>query len=649
MAKEQKIRDHSAEHYAFVKRVIIGFGLIIVLILVLLVTIFRLQFSNYSYFAAESKKNSIEMIIVPPKRGIIYDRNHIPLAQNEAVYQLMIVPDKVKIPTHFKDLNQELESLQSLVGLTPTEIEQFQTERKHYAVNREVPLKDNLTRDEIYRFSAQQHLYSNVSIEQIQHRSYPYGAALAHVVGYMSKINDRDVAELKQAQIFDNYQGTADIGKSGIEKYYESLLHGEIGYKKVEITSRRKIVRELESELPKSGSDIELTIDLPLQLFIYNLLKDQKAAVVAINPQNGEVLALVSTPSFDPNLFVGGISAQDYNQLRDDKNIPFYNRATLGGYSPASTVKPYMAISALNEGVITQNTVMNHPGYWQLPNSTHKFRDWRRYGHGKVNLTKSLAESVDTFYYQVAYDLGIDRIDKWMQQFGFGERTGIDLSSGEESQAILPSRDWKMGRYKQPWLPADTISVGIGQGYWTATPLQMAKALTILINEGKVYRPHLLRQQANTEPLPTENYLENTQLNQKIDAKFWQMVKKGMHEVLYGANGTAKKIFAGTSYQAAGKSGSAQVFSLKQDEVYDASKLANNLKDNALFVAYAPFDKPEIALALVLENGGSGSSVGGAIARKILDYYFLQQEQRQQQENQQVQTKAELQKEVRTM
>lgn len=622
MQNEQKIRNYTQEYELFLRRVFICFLLIVVLILILLVTIFKLQFVNYAYFVSESKKNSIEMIVVPPERGIIYDRNHIPVATNEATYQLMIVPDKNAIPLQFTDLNAELTELKKLVDLTDSDIDSFQDTRKHYAIYREVPLKSNLSRTQIYHFLAQQHLYPNVSINQIQHRYYPYGAALAHVVGYMSKINDRDVEDLKQAEVFDNYQGSVDIGKTGVEKYYESILHGDIGYKKVEITSRRKIVRELQNELPKSGKDIELTIDLPLQMFIYNLLKNQKAAVVAINPQNGEVLALVSTPSFDPNLFVGGISAQNYNRLREDENIPFFNRATLGGYSPASTVKPYMAISALNEGVITKNTVMNHPGYWQLPNSTRKFRDWRRYGHGNVNLTKSLAESVDTFYYQVAYDLGIDRINKWMQEFSFGKRTGIDLSPGEESIANLPSRDWKMGRYKQNWLPADTISVGIGQGYWTATPLQIAKALTILVNEGRIYTPHLLIDTSDTEPLPAKKYLESDTLNKKIDPKHWQLVKKGMHEVLFGSNGSAKKIFEGSAYQAAGKSGTAQVFSLKGEE-YDESKIAVNLRDNALFVAYAPYDKPKIVLAIVLEHAGSGSSVAGAIAKQILDYYLL--------------------------
>lgn len=622
--KEPKIRDHSADRHLFLRRVFFGFIFIFILLVILLISIFRLQFSNYSYFVAESKKNSIEIIIVPPERGVIYDRNQIPIAQNEAVYQLMIVPDKGKLPKQFPDLSAELEALTPLVNLTENEIVLFQSSRTRYAMHREVPLKNNLTNDEIYRFAAQQHLFPNVSIKQTQHRNYPYGAALAHVVGYMSKINDNDLKMLKNEDGVENYKGTTDIGKTGIEKFYEKTLHGEIGYKKVEITSRRKIVRELESEPPKSGNDINLTIDLPLQLFIYNLLKNQKAAAVAIDPRNGEVLALVSTPSFDPNLFVGGISSEDYNRFRNDSNIPFYNRATLGGYSPASTIKPFMAIAGLDEGVITPKTVMNHPGYWQLPNSTHKFRDWRRFGHGKVDITKSLAESVDTFYYQVAYDLGIDRINKRMTQFGFGERTGIDLSAGEESQALLPSRDWKETRHKQKWLPADTISVGIGQGYWTATPLQIAKALTILVNDGKVYKPHLFKEFTGSDSLPDNAYIEQEELNQKIDPKYWAIIKNGMYEVLYGRNGTAKKYFEGTQYQAAGKSGTAQVFSLKEDQKYDASKLADNLKDNALFVSYAPYKDPEIVLVLVLENAGSGSSEGGALARQILDYYLVE-------------------------
>lgn len=624
---EHKICDHSAEKMLFLRRVLWGFIFVCLLITILLITIFKLQFIHYSYFAAESIKNSIEIIIVPPKRGVIYDRNHIPIATNEKVYQLMIVPDKDKLPAQFPDLNSELEALKPLVHLTEEDIKQFQEARKHYAMHREVPLKNDLSMNEIHRFAAQQHLFANVVIEPTEHRYYPYGAALAHVLGYMSKISDADRSRLIASNEFENYKGTSEIGKSGIEKYYESVLHGEIGYKKVEITSRRKIVRELENTPPKAGQDVELTLDLPLQLFIFDLLKDRKAAVVAIDPKNGDILALVSTPSFDPNLFVGGISGRDYAALRDDPMIPLYNRSTLGAYAPASTVKPFMAIAALNENVITPKTVIYSPGYWQLPNSTRKFRDWRRFGHGSVGLTKSIAESVDTFYYQVAYDLGIDRISKWMAKFGFGQKTGVDLSSGEETAAILPSRDWKWNRYKQKWLPGDTISIGIGQGYWTATPLQLAKALTILVNNGKTYTPHLFKQSSEIEPRDASFYLEQNALDDKVNLSDWNLVKQGMNDVLFARNGTAHKIFKEAKYQAAGKSGTAQVFSLKENESYNADTISEKLKDNALFVAYAPYKNPEIALVVVLENGGSGSSVGGAIAKKILDYYLIEKHQ----------------------
>nr|WP_216358536.1 penicillin-binding protein 2 [Gilliamella apicola] len=606
------------------RRALFAFIVIILLLLILLVNLADLQIANFSYYSTKSNNNRIEIIPIPPSRGMIYDRNGTPLAINNITYQLNIIPDKVK------NLNEQFEQLKAIVDLTDEDIENFQKERRNYKAHRPVPLKDNLTQQQIAHFVVDQHRFPYVSIVGIQHRYYPYEASLTHIIGYISKINSQDKQRLEEENKSSNYVATFNIGKMGIEKYYEDVLHGIPGYEKVEVNSRGRIVNQINQHPPQAGEDIYLSINLKLQLYIEQLLAGRKAAVVAIDPNNGEILALVSSPTYDSNPFVGGISSDKYKALLNDPNKPLYNRALLGSYPPASTVKPYIAIAALSEGVVTPKSVVNDPGWWQLPGTERRYRDWLKWGHGKVDVLKAIEESVDTYFYQVAYDMGIDRLKAWMTKFGFGERTGIDISTNEESRAVMPSREWKIQRHKKSWLQGDTIPVGIGQGYWTATPIQMAKALTILINNGKTYTPHFLlykksdilnsnEQQPIVNP---EKYLENNSLSD-VNPNYWALAKEGMYRVMFGSRGTARKIYADAKYQAAGKSGTAQVYGLKVDEVYNAHKIPEHLRDHALFVAYAPYDKPKIALAIVLENGGGGSSNGGAVARKILDFYLL--------------------------
>lgn len=618
-----KIRDYSVETNLFLRRTVTAFLVIIVMITLLLLNLAHLQIFSYGYYNTKSNNNRIEIIPIPPNRGMIYDRNGTPLAINNTIYQLNIIPDKIS------NLDEQLNALKSLVDLTDEDIENFQKERRSYKAHRPVPLKDNLTEKEIAQFVVNQHLYPFLTITGNQHRFYPYGQAFTHVVGYVSKINAQDKLRLEDENKISDYVGTLNIGKIGIERFYEDVLHGMPGYEEVEVNNRGKIVRQLHRTPPQAGDDLYLTIDINLQLYIEKLLNGRRAAVVAIDPNNGEVLALVSSPSYDPNLFVGGISSAKYKALLEDTDKPLFNRAMLGNYPPASTVKPFIAVSALSEGVITPKTVVRDPGYWQLPGTEKRYRDWMRWGHGKVDITKSLEESVDTFYYQVAYDMGIDRLHFWMSKFGYGERSGVDLSPSEESRAILPNREWKLNRHKQSWLQGDTIPVGIGQGYWTATPIQMAKALTILVNEGKVFTPHLLKDKKTTlmdkdlPPLEKAYPKEDSPLANEVNHQYWQIVKDGMYKVMFGSRGTARKIYAGSPYKAAGKSGTAQVYGLKVDEIYNANNIPEHLRDHALFVAYAPLDNPKIVLALVLENGGGGSSQGGAVAKRILDYYLL--------------------------
>ena len=596
---------------------------IILLIFVLLANLADLQILNFSYYSTKSNNNRIEIIPIPPSRGMIYDRNGTPLAINNITYQLNIVPDKTK------NLNEQFEQLKKIVDLTDEDIENFQKERRNYRAHRPVPLKENLTDKQIARFIVDQHRFPFVSIVKIQHRYYPYGASLTHILGYISKINAQDKQRLEEQNKASNYVATFNIGKMGIERYYEDVLHGTAGNEKVEVNSRGRIVRLLEQHPPQAGEDIYLSINLKLQLYIESLLAGRKASVVAIDPNNGEVLAMVSTPSYDSNDFVGGISSKKYNELLNDPSKPLFNRALLGAYPPASTVKPFISIAALTEGVVSPKSVINDPGWWQLPGTERRYRDWLRWGHGRVDVLKAIEESVDTYFYQVAYDMGIDRLNLWMKKFGYGERTGIDISPNEESRAVMPSREWKMKRHKKSWLQGDTIPVGIGQGYWTATPMQMVKALSIMINNGKTFTPHFLlykksdiiNTNQNQPKIEPSKYVENNSLI-NINPAYWALAKEGMHRVMFGSHGTARKVYADAKYQAAGKSGTAQVYGLKENETYNANHIPEHLRDHALFIAYAPYDKPKIALAIVLENGGGGSSNGGAVARKILDYYL---------------------------
>ena len=596
---------------------------IILLIFVLLANLADLQISNFSYYSTKSNNNRIEIIPIPPSRGMIYDRNGTPLAINNITYQLNIVPDKTK------NLNEQFEQLKMIVDLTDEDIDNFQKERRNYRAHRPVPLKENLTEKQIARFIVDQHRFPFVSIVKIQHRYYPYGASLTHILGYISKINTQDKQRLEEENKASDYVATFNIGKMGIERYYEDVLHGTAGNEKVEVNSRGRIVRLLEQHPPQAGEDIYLSINLKLQLYIESLLTGRKASVVAIDPNNGEVLAMVSSPSYDSNDFVGGISSKKYSELLNDPSKPLFNRALLGAYPPASTVKPFISIAALSEGVVSPKSVVNDPGWWQLPGTERRYRDWLKWGHGHVDVLRAIEESVDTYFYQVAYDMGIDRLNLWMTKFGYGERTGIDISANEETRAVMPSREWKLKRHKKSWLQGDTIPVGIGQGYWTATPMQMAKALTTLINNGKTFTPHFLlykksdiiNTNQNQPTIDPEKYVEPNSLVD-VNPAYWALAKEGMHRVMFGARGTARKVYAGAKYQAAGKSGTAQVYGLKENETYNAHKIPEHLRDHALFIAYAPYDKPKIALAIVLENGGGGSSNGGAVARKILDYYL---------------------------
>ncbi|SMY38748.1 Stage V sporulation protein D [Photobacterium malacitanum] len=628
--KRTQIRDHRAESALFFRRALVSFIGIAILVGLLLFNLFHIQVEQHQDYQTRSNDNRIKIVPVSPNRGLIYDRNGVILAENRPIYSLEITLEKVS------ELDQTFADLKQIMGITDEDIANFQKERRRTRRFKSVPILDHLNEKQVALFSVNQHRLPGVEVKAHLKRYYPYGDTLTHVLGYVAKINDRDLKKLDKAGQLSNYKATRDIGKLGLERYYEELLHGTSGYQEVEVNSRGRVIRTLKYIPPIPGKDIKINIDIKLQQYVQNLLTERKidpetgkeiikhkrGSIVVLDPKDDAILAMVSSPSYDPNLFVRGISSKKYNALLNNPDRPLVNRVTLGIYPPASTVKPLIAVAALTEGVITPNTTRNDPGWWQIPNSTsRKFRDWLRWGHGRVNIYKAIEESVDTYFYQVAYDMGIDRLSTWMNKFGYGEYTGIDIH--EESKANMPTREWKQARHKRPWYQGDTIPVGIGQGYWTATPLQIAKATSVLVNNGIVHRPHLLKNIIDNKveaPAEFENFPPIT----GVTPQTWEIAREGMHRVLYGSRGTARKAFYDTPYQAGGKSGSAQVFGLAENQKYDADELEEHLRDHALFTAFAPFEKPQVVVAMVLENAGGGSSNGGPIARQIFDHMLIE-------------------------
>lgn len=603
-------RDYSAESALFIRRALVAFLGILILSGVLVFNLYHLQILRFEDYKTRSNENRIKLVPIAPSRGMIYDRNGTPLAFNRTIYQLEVMPEKVD------DLKAELGALRSIVDLTDEDLDNFQKERKRSRRFTSIPVKTALNEVQVARFAVNQFRFPGFEVKGYQRRFYPYGSALTHVIGYVSKINEKDADRLDKDGKLANYAATHDIGKLGIERYYEDVLHGKTGYEEVEVNNRGRVIRQLHEQPPQAGKDIYLTLDLNLQRYLEQLLVGSRAAVVVSDPRTGGILAMVSNPSYDPNLFVDGISSKEYQRLLNDPNRPLINRATQGLYPPASTVKPYIAVSALSAGVITKNYSLFDPGWWQLPGSEKRFRDWKKWGHGRLNVTKALEESADTFFYQVAYDMGIDRLSEWLSKFGYGQYTGIDLS--EERSGLMPTREWKQKRYKKPWYQGDTIPVGIGQGYWTATPIQMSKALNTLINDGNMKVPHLLNSTRINGQLVPYKQQDAVQIGD-IHSGYWEIAKDGMYGVANRANGTAHKYFANAPYKIAAKSGTAQVFGY---ETYNAHTLAEHLRDHKLMTAFAPYDNPQVSVAIILENGGAGPAVG-TIVRQILDHIML--------------------------
>lgn len=611
------IRDHSSESNLFARRAFFAFIFVIVLILVLLSNLYHLQVERHETYQTRSNDNRISVRPIAPNRGLIFDRNGILLAENRPTYSLDVLIEKSGKPDKW------LKRLSDLLTLDEDLQKKFTKKLKRRRRFKSLTLKNNLSEQEVAKFSVNQHKFPGISIEARLTRFYPYGEALTHALGYVGKINKKELVDIDQAGNRANYAGSYDIGKQGLERYYENELHGTVGYREVEINSRGRILRTLKVDAPTPGNDLILSLDMDLQKTAQTALIGRRGAVVVIDPKDGGILAFYSNPSYDPNLFVHGISSKDYSPLITSLDRPLINRATQGRYPPASTVKPFLALLGLEDGLVTETTTIHDPGFYRIPKVKRKWRDWKKWGHGKVDLSISIAQSCDIYYYDLAYKLGIDKITDFMGKFGFGERTGVDIH--EETGANMPSRGWKRGLFNQPWYAGDTISVGIGQGYWTATPLQLAAATATMANKGIIRPPHFVMQQRVQKA--DQNDIINTEDPDRppialTDEKNWQIVLNAMEATVSSVRGTAHKIFRTAEYTVAGKTGTAQVIGMKEDEEYDEKKISERNRDNAMFIGYAPFDDPQIVIAVALENAGHGGSEAGPVARMIMDKYF---------------------------
>ncbi|GGX90687.1 penicillin-binding protein 2 [Litchfieldella qijiaojingensis] len=573
-----------------------------------------LQVFQHEVYITRSENNRVRVEPLPPTRGLIFDRNGRLLAENRPTYNLTLVRERVD------DLEATLTLLVDLLDLPEEEVEAFhQRSRQRQRPFQPALLMSDLEEEQIARLAVNRHRLPGVEVEAQLLRYYPDPDIMSHALGFVGRIN---AEELKELDVGD-YAGTHFIGKTGVERFYEEELHGQAGLRKVETNARGRVLRELGRTDPVPGQNLTLTIDKDLQALGYELLDGRRGSIVAIQPATGEILAMVSTPGFDTNRFVTGIDSASYQALQEDIDLPLFNRAIRGQYPPGSTVKPFLALAGLIEGVITPGKTIYDPGYFQLPNDSRRYRNWLRWGHGKVDMERSIAVSNNTYFYTLAHDLGIDRLSSRMHDFGFGERNTHDVFG--ESAALLPDRDWKRARFNQPWYPGETLSVGIGQGYWMVTPLQLATATAVLANRGHWVKPRIAKRIGDTS---VETNLPDTKNDITLDNdEWWDRVFSGMEKVVSGSEGTARRIGADLKYRMGGKSGTAQVFSLGQDQKYNAEELAERLRDHALFIAFAPLEDPQIAVSVIVENAGGGSTHAAHLARAMTDAWLLEPEE----------------------
>lgn len=607
MKQHFPLKNAQQEKRIFRNRIYFSLGIVVFFLLLLVSRYSYLQISNYDKFATDSEKNRVRLQPLPPARGYIYDRNGVLLADNYPVFSATMSRADID------DIDDTVQRLIPILHLTEEDIVQFKNRIKTSKKTERVALKLNLNETEIARFSEVKFQFPGVNIETQMTRYYPHGELFAHVIGYVGRINDKELKSIDK----DLYAGTNLIGKIGVEKHYENLLHGLPGNESVEADAHGNVLRHLGRKDPVRGNDLYLSLDYGLQAVASEQLAGRRGAIVAMDPRTGEILALVSSPSFNPNLFVTGISSKDYSALRDDLDQPLYNRAVQGSYPPGSTIKPMFGLGGLHYGLVDWGTAISDPGYFTLPGDSHRFRDHKKTGHGAVNMHKAQVVSCDTYFYILSFRMGIEKMNTWMRQFGFGEKTGVDLPS--ESTGLYPSQEWKLRTRKSKWLKGETISVSIGQGAFTATPLQLAMATAITSNEGLHVTPHVLRESKGTKP-HTVNNAPDGKIEFNGQPEDWVKMRDAMVDVV--ETGTGRRIRT-PMYKIAGKTGTAQVKSIAQGKRYNESILTERQLDHGLFVGFAPADKPEIAIAIVWENGRHGGSAA-QLARPIFDYWLLQ-------------------------
>jgi len=606
MLLDSSLEDRRRERHLVAVRAATAGVLVLLALLLVVVRLMRLQVDQHEYFSVLSRDNRVKVQAVPPTRGLIYDAQGVLLADNHPSFSLEITVEKVE------DLAGTIEALSAIIPVDAKDLARFERLKRQRVRYQGVPLRLNLTPEEVARFSVDSHRFPGVDVRAELIRTYPQGALTAHVLGYVGRINAEEMTRIDAS----DYAGTHFIGKGGVEKAHEGALHGHVGYQQVEVNARGRVLRTLEGNAPVAGRDLHLFLDLDLQQAASDALGDNRGAVVAIDPRTGGVLALVSKPSFDPNPFVEGITQSDYHALLYSPDKPLFDRAVRGQYPPGSTVKPFVGLAGLASGVVDARKAKFCPGYYQLPGQSHRYRCWRRGGHGTVALEQAVVQSCDVYFYDLAHSMGIDRLQGFLKELGFGARTGIDVAG--ELGGLVPSREWKERARKQPWYPGETLIVGIGQGAFLATPLQLAVATATLANRGHFIQPRVAR---STQVPGSPDSTELPAVSHPVevgDPHHWDQVIHAMTEVVEGERGTAKRIQT-KAYRIAGKTGTAQVFTVGQKESYNAARLDKRMHDHALFIAFAPVEDPRIAVAVVVENGGHGGSVAAPVARQLMD------------------------------
>lgn len=607
------LKNLDRELARFHGRLKIGAVMVGLLATALLARTFYLQVMQHEQYIQRAESNRTSLVPTAPNRGLILDRKGQILAENYSAYTLEITRAEMA------SLEKTLLELGKLIEITPGQLRRFRRLLGESHEFETVPLKSKLTDDEVAVLAVNRYRLPGVEVKARLFRNYQAGPGMAHVVGFIGRINDRDLKRLREDGREQNYKGSAHIGKTGLEQSYEALLHGRTGFDQMETDASGRAVRMLSRIPPVPGKDLRLFLDLELQAVAEHAFGDYLGGLVALDPNTGGVLALVSKPGFDPNLFVDGIDPETWKELNESPDRPMVNRVLRGIYPPGSTLKPFLALAGLELGLRKPSDSINDPGYYSLPNSRHQFRDWKRGGHGIVDLRRSISQSCDVYYYRLAVDMGIDRMHDYLAKFGFGNKTGIDLDG--ESSGLLPSREWKQRRWNKAWYPGETVIAGIGQGYHLTTPLQLAATTAILANGGKRVQPRLVEavRDPHTHVWQQQSVVALEQV--AINPANLEAVRQGMMDVMR-PGGTAAGSAAGAAFTIAGKTGTAQVVGIKQGAKYDAKRLARKHQDHALFIAYAPVENPTIVLAVMVENGGSGSGTAAPIARAVFDYYL---------------------------